>query len=254
MRVEFLGTGTSTGVPAIGCDCEVCRSADPRDNRLRASVCVTAGGRNILIDCGPDFRQQMLRSGISHLDAVLLTHEHYDHTSGLDELRNFSKSAPVPVYAEANVLTVIREHLFYCFAEHPFPGVAQLQLQAFDAAMPFTVQGVEIVPIRVMHGRLPIAAFRIGRFAYITDMLTMPESEYPKLSGVDTLVVNALRHEQHLSHQTLDDALRIIARIAPRQAYLTHMSHGMGLHAEQERTLPAGVAFAYDGLVITLDE
>ena len=250
MRIEFLGTGTSTGVPTIGCGCEVCRSADPRDNRLRSSVCVTVGGKNILIDCGPDFRQQILRSGIDRIDAVLITHEHYDHISAIDELRSFSKESPVPLYAEPNVLEVITEHFFYCFNKHPYSGVAHLQLHALDDLRPFTVQGIEVVPIRVMHGALPIVGFRIGRFAYITDMLTLPESEYAKLAGLEILVINALRHQPHATHQTLADALAVIERLAPERAYLTHICHHMGFQAEEEKKLPAGVAFAYDGLVL----
>lgn len=252
MQVQFLGTGTSTGVPMIGCHCEVCRSTDDRDNRLRSSVCLTIDGKNILIDCGPDFRQQMLRSGIDHIDAVLLTHEHYDHTSGLDELRNFSRENPIPIYAEPNVLDIIHQRLFYCFSEQPKPGLAHLSLNPIETLSPFNVLGVEIKPVRVWHYRLPIVGYRIGDFAYITDMLMMPEEEYSRLEDLDTLVVNALRHKPHLSHQNLESALALIARLAPRQAYITHMSHQIGLHAIEEKKLPANVAFAYDGLTISV--
>lgn len=254
MLVQFLGTGTSTGVPMIGCNCEVCRSTDARDNRLRSSVCLTIGDKNILIDCGPDFRQQMLRSGIGHIDAVLLTHEHYDHTSGLDELRNFSRDNPIPIYAESNVLEIIHQRLFYCFSEQPKPGVAHLSLNPIEALSPFRIFDIEINPVRVWHYRLPIIGYRIGNFAYITDMLTMDEREYPRLFNLDTLVVNALRHKPHFSHQNLESALAFIARLAPKQAYITHMSHQIGLHAIEEKRLPSNVLFAYDGLTISVPE
>ena len=211
MQVTFLGTGTSTGIPQIGCTCPVCTSTDPRDSRLRTSAIVEIEGKNILIDCGPDFRQQMLRFHIKRIDAVLVTHIHYD--------------------------------------DHRYPGVPNICLQEIGLS-PFLIEGIEIVPIRVMHYKLPILGYRIGRFAYITDALTIPESEYEKLKDIDVLVVNALRKKPHLSHQTLADALRIIDRVGPREAYLVHMSHHMGLTSEVEKELPAHVHFAYDGLVI----
>ncbi len=252
MQIEFLGTGTSTGVPMIGCSCEVCRSADPRDNRLRSSVCLTVGGKNILIDCGPDFRQQMLRSGINHIDAVLLTHEHYDHISGLDELRNFTRQMPIPVYAEPRVLQVVHDRFAYCFTDRPQPGIAHLSLHEISNLASFSLFGTEVVPLRVWHYRLPIVGYRVGAFAYITDMLSIDETECRKLADLDTLVVNALRHKPHLSHQNLESALAFISRIAPQRAYLTHMSHQMGLHAVEEPKLPTHVAFAYDGMVISV--
>ncbi len=254
MRVEFLGTGTSTGVPMIGCRCNVCRSKDSRDRRLRSSVCLTVDDKNILIDCGPDFRQQMLRSGIDHIDAVLLTHEHYDHTSGLDELRNFSRNNPIPIYAEPNVLDIIHQRLFYCFSKQPNPGVAHLELKAIENLSPFTLFGIDIEPVRVWHYRLPIIGYRIGRFAYITDMLTIPDGECAKLSNLDTLVVNALRHKPHISHQNLESALTFIAQLNPEQAYITHMSHQIGFHEIEEKKLPRNVAFAYDGLTISVSD
>ena len=249
MQVAFLGTGTSTGIPQIGCTCSVCTSTDPRDSRLRTSAIVEIEGKNILIDCGPDFRQQMLRFHIKRIDAVLVTHIHYDHTGGIDDLRPFGENGTVPIYLEPSVAEGIRNRLPYCFADHRYPGVPNICLQEIGLS-PFLIEGIEIVPIRVMHYKLPILGYRIGRFAYITDALTIPESEYEKLKDIDVLVVNALRKKPHLSHQTLADALRIIDRVGPREAYLVHMSHHMGLTSEVEKELPAHVHFAYDGLVI----
>lgn len=249
MQVTFLGTGTSTGIPQVGCTCPVCTSTDPRDSRLRTSAIVEIEGKNILIDCGPDFRQQMLRFHIKRIDAVLVTHIHYDHPGGIDDLRPFGENGTVPIYLEPSVAEGIRNRLPYCFADHRYPGVPNICLQEIGLS-PFLIEGIEIVPIRVMHYKLPILGYRIGRFAYITDALTIPESEYEKLKDIDVLVVNALRKKPHLSHQTLADALRIIDRVGPREAYLVHMSHHMGLTSEVEKELPAHVHFAYDGLVI----
>ena len=229
MQVTFLGTGTSTGIPQIGCTCSVCTSTDPRDSRLRTSAIVEIEGKNILIDCGPDFRQQMLRFHIKRIDAVLVTHIHYDHTGGIDDLRPFGENGTVPIYLEPSVAEGIRNRLPYCFADHRYPGVPNICLQEIGLS-PFLIEGIEIVPIRVMHYKLPILGYRIGRFAYITDALTIPESEYEKLKDIDVL--------------------RIIDRVGPREAYLVHMSHHMGLTSEVEKELPAHVHFAYDGLVI----
>ena len=192
MKVTFLGTGTSTGVPEIGCSCAVCQSNDPRDNRLRASVLVETAGKRILIDCGPDFRQQMIRSRIYQLDGILLTHEHYDHVGGLDDLRPYCRQGAVPIYAESDVVEAIETRIPYVFRAHPYPGVPRLALHTISLE-PFEVAGVLVQPIRVMHGRLPILGFRIGNFAYLTDILTLPETEVPKLQGVDVLVLDALR-------------------------------------------------------------
>ncbi len=249
MQITFLGTGTSTGVPQIGCPCEVCTSTDPRDKRLRASAMVEVNGKNILIDCSPDFRQQLLASSFPHIDGVLITHIHYDHTGGLDDLRPFGDGRSIPIYVEPEVGEAIRTRLPYCFADHRYPGVPNLQLNEIGLA-PFAVAGEEIIPIRVMHYRLPILGYRIGKLVYITDALTIPEEEFVKMRDVDTLVINALRKEPHLSHQTLDDALKVIERINPRQAYLIHMSHHIGLAAEVEQELPPHVHLAYDGLSI----
>lgn len=251
MKITFLGTGTSTGNPEIGCTCEVCTSSDPRDWRLRASVLVETRGKRLLIDCGPDFRWQMLRSKCNHLDAVLLTHEHYDHVGGLDDLRPFGREKDVDIYAEANVAEAIRTRLPYVFKANKYPGVPNLVLHTVDLT-PFEAAGVPILPIRVMHAKLPILGFRIDNFAYLTDLKYLPEEELAKLEGLEVLVIDALRRGTHLSHEGLEEALENIARIQPKVAYLTHMSHRIGLHKVIEHQLPAGVHYAYDGLVLTL--
>lgn len=249
MQITFLGTGTSTGIPQIGCTCPVCTSANPKDNRLRTSAVVSVNGKNILIDCGPDFRQQVLRAGIGRIDAVLITHIHYDHTGGIDDLRPFGGKHTLPIYLEPSVAEGIRTRLPYCFGDHLYPGVPNIRLQEIGIE-PFSIEDIEVTPIRVMHYKLPILGYRIGGLVYITDALTIPDEEYAKMKQVDVLVINALRKQPHLSHQTLDEALRVIERVQPREAYLVHMSHHMGLTAEVEKELPPHVHFAYDGLVV----
>ena len=249
IQITFLGTGTSTGIPQIGCTCPVCTSTDPKDNRLRTSAMISVNGKNILIDCGPDFRQQMLRSHLRRVDAVLITHIHYDHTGGIDDLRPFGENRMLPIYMESSVAEGIRNRLPYCFADHRYPGVPNIMLQEIGTE-PFTIEGITVTPIRVMHYKLPILGYRIGGLAYITDALTIPETEYEKLKGVDVLVINALRKQPHLSHQTLNEALQVIGRVNPREAYLVHMSHHMGLTADVEKELPPHVYFAYDGLTV----
>lgn len=249
MQITFLGTGTSTGIPQIGCTCPVCTSTDPKDNRLRTSAVVSVNGKNILIDCGPDFRQQVLRAGIGRIDAVLITHIHYDHTGGIDDLRPFGGKHTLPIYLEAPVAEGIRTRLPYCFGDHLYPGVPNIRLQEIGVE-PFSIEDIEVTPIRVMHYKLPILGYRIGGLVYITDALTIPDEEYAKMRQVDVLVINALRKQPHLSHQTLAEALRVIERVQPREAYLVHMSHHMGLMADVKKELPPHVHFAYDGLVV----
>ncbi|MDH6354374.1 phosphoribosyl 1,2-cyclic phosphate phosphodiesterase [Dysgonomonas sp. PH5-45] len=251
MIIDFLGTGTSTGVPEVGCTCKVCTSANPKDKRYRASVLITVEGKNLLIDCGPDFRSQMLIRPFAPLHGILITHEHYDHVSGIDDLRPFCRLGDIDLYVEHNVKNALEQRLPYCFAEHKYPGVPNLNLVEITEDK-FIVEGVEVLPIRLMHYRLPILGFRIGGFAYLTDMKTIPEKEYEKLQNLDVLVINALRREEHISHQSLAQALEQVARIAPKRTYLTHMAHSMGLHNEVEASLPPTVWLAYDGLKIEI--
>jgi phosphoribosyl 1,2-cyclic phosphate phosphodiesterase len=250
MELRFLGTGTSTGNPEIGCRCNVCTSSDRRDKRFRASALIETEGKRILIDCGPDFRMQMLETQKTgyflHLDGVLLTHEHYDHVGGLDDLRVFSREGVVKIYAEALVADAIRTRIPYVFHRHKYPGIPNLELHVIENK-PFYVSGLEIIPVRLMHANLPIFGFRIGDLAYLTDLKTIPEKEYKKLQNLDVLVINALRPKEHISHQNLPEALEQIRKINPRRAYLTHIAHHFGLHAVVEKTLPENVFIAFDG-------
>ena len=253
MKMFFLGTGTSTGNPEIGCRCEVCTSSDRRDRRFRASVLVEIDGKRILIDCGPDFRMQMLKvmetDYFTELEAVLLTHEHYDHVGGMDDLRAFCRKGALPVYTEDYVADAIRNRLSYVFKENKYPGIPNLTLIPIQN-QPFYVSEIKIIPIRLMHGNLPIFGYRIGNYAYLTDLKTIPEEEFEKLKELDILVINALRLQEHIAHQNLKQALQLIQKIKPRRAYLTHVSHHFGLHSTGERELPENVFIAYDGLVI----
>lgn len=251
MRITFLGTGTSQGVPVIGCKCEVCTSADPRDRRLRSSVMVETGGLRLVIDAGPDFRTQMLRENISRLDALLITHGHKDHIGGLDDVRpfNYLMSKPVEVYAAASVHNDIRRDFFYAFEEDRYPGIPEFNLHTIDN-IPFKIGSLEVIPVEVDHYQLKVLGFRIGGFAYITDASHIPDSEWGKLKDLDILVINALRMEPHISHFSLPEALEVIFKLTPHRAFLTHISHRLGMHASVARTLPQGVWLAYDGLKI----
>ena len=208
---------------------------------------VEVDGKSLLIDCGPDFRWQMIRNGISHLDAILLTHEHYDHVGGLDDVRPMCREHGMEIYAERNVIEAIRTRLPYVFREHRYPGVPNLLMREINLS-PFEVAGIRVIPIRVMHAKLPILGFRIGDLAYMTDIKSLPETEFPKLEGVRVLVLDALRELPHLSHESLGEALALAERIAPEETYFVHMSHRIGLHAEIEHRLPPHTHYAYDGL------
>lgn len=253
MKIKLLGTGTSTGVPELGCSCEVCTSTDPRDSRLRCSAMVEDAGVRLLIDCGPDFRTQLLHEPFRKIDAVILTHKHYDHVAGLDDLRPFCRGGDIPVFAEHETEMQVRRIFPYCFTENKYPGVPNLQLCTVDVNTPFKVGHIDITPIRVFHGAMPIVGYRIGRLAYITDMSYIEPHELDKLRGVEVLVINALRYSKpHKTHQTVLEALKIVDALKPRETYFTHLMHHIGLHAKIEKCLPPGVHLGYDGLEIKI--
>lgn len=257
MKIRFLGTGTSTGVPQIGCKCTTCTSTDSHDKRMRASALVTTdSGQNLLIDCGPDFYHQILRAGSPHLDALLVTHTHYDHVGGIDDLRPYCASIEggFPVYCRADVNKNLHDRLPYCFAKHLYPGVPTFTIHDIVEGQPFSIGNTEILPVAISHFKLDILGFRIGPLAYVTDCKTMPETTINALRSVDTLVINALRRKSHISHISLDEALNLIQRIEPRQAYLTHLSHDMGTQHDTEQLLPPNVHIAYDGLTVEVTE
>lgn len=253
LKVTFLGTGTSQGVPVIGCDCENCHSNDFRDKRLRSSILVECCGVNVVIDTGPDFRQQMLTHKVMNLNAVIFTHEHRDHIAGLDDIRafNFIQKQSMDVYAEERVYRALKYEFPYIFAEKKYPGVPQINEHVI-ATEPFQVGNMEIIPIRMMHYRLPVLGFRIKEFAYLTDGNYISDEEKEKLVGVKHLVVNALRKERHISHFTLSQALELIEELNPDQGYLTHISHQMSGYSILEKELPKNIIAAYDGLVLNL--
>jgi phosphoribosyl 1,2-cyclic phosphate phosphodiesterase len=253
MKVTFLGTGTSQGVPIIACSCKVCTSVNKKDKRLRSSIMFSYNQKNIVVDTGPDFRQQMLKYQFTHLDAILFTHAHRDHVSGLDDIRgfNFAMKQAIDVYCEPIVEQAIRREFYYAFQEPKYPGVPEMNLIELGENS-FSLFNKTVIPIRVFHHKLPVLGFRIDDFVYITDANEIPESEFEKLTGCKVLVLNALRHEQHISHFTLNQAIEIVNRVKPKQAYFTHISHQLGLHDEVNRKLPPNMFLAYDGLVLNL--
>ena len=254
-QLTFLGTGTSQGIPMIGCTCEVCRSPHAHDRRLRSSALVRFRGKTFLIDAGPDFRQQMLREGITHLDAILLTHNHKDHTGGLDDVRSFNylENRPFPIYCEAHVLDSLRKEYYYVFSEHPYPGVPEMDIHLITGNA-FEIDGIPVTPIRAMHYKLPVLGFRFGSCAYLTDANYIPETEFDKLRGLDIFVLNTVKRGRHISHFALEEALEICRRVGARQSYLTHLSHMLPRHAALSRELkglPFRVQPAFDGLTVS---
>jgi phosphoribosyl 1,2-cyclic phosphate phosphodiesterase len=249
VKITFLGTGTSQGVPVIACDCKTCQSEDNRDKRLRTSLMLESEGITLLFDAGPDFRQQMLREKVQKLDAILLTHEHKDHVAGLDDVRafNYKSQDAIDIYSEERVLKAVKKEYAYVFSEFQYPGIPRMRLNSIDDRS-FTIKGIEIIPVRAFHYRLPLYGFRIGNFAYITDANYIPEESKERLFGVKFLVINALRKEKHISHFSLREAIGFIREISPRKAYITHISHQMGCYDEVSKELPPEIILAYDGL------
>lgn len=249
--ITFLGTGTSQGVPVIACDCRVCSSANNKDKRLRTSIVINYNKKNIVIDTGPDFRQQMLRESITHVEAILFTHEHKDHIAGMDDIRafNYRSKQDMPIYATELAQIGIKREFHYVFSDFIYPGIPKVVVNTITTT-PFELFGKMIHPIEVMHYKLPVLGFRIDDFTYITDANYISSEEREKMKGTEILVVNALRHEPHISHFTLNEALALIAEIQPKKAYLTHISHLLGSHDEVSANLPKNVELAYDGLTV----
>ena len=253
MVVTFLGTGTSQGVPVIACDCEVCRSVNPKDKRLRTSIMLESDLTNIVMDSGPDFRQQMLREQVKKLDAVVFTHEHKDHLAGLDEVRafNYFNKKKMMVFATDRVQQAIKREYAYIFSDEKYPGIPEIELLPIHDE-PFTIGDISLTPIEVIHYRLPVKAFRIKDFTYITDANYISDSEKEKIKGSKIIVVNALRREPHISHFTFSEAIDLMKELQPERAYFTHISHQLGLHDRVSRELPDFIQLAYDGLKIEI--
>lgn len=254
MKLTFLGTGTSQGVPVVACQCPVCLSDNPKDKRLRASVMIETENICLVVDAGPDFRQQMLMNKVRHLNGILLTHEHTDHIFGLDDIRAFNwvQKQPTDIYAEERVQIAIRRIFDYVFTNYKYPGIPQMHLHLLENKS-FMIGDLEIIPIRGYHYKLPVFGFRFGKLAYVTDVNSLSNDEIDKLRGLDILIINALRKEEHISHYNLKQALEIIAELKPGTAYLTHLSHQMGFYDEVQEELPENVYLAYDGLQLNLD-
>ena len=254
LRITFLGTGTSQGIPIIGSTHPVCMSTDPRDKRLRVSILIEFEGANYVIDCGPDFRQQMLANKVTHLEALLFTHEHADHTAGLDDIRPFFfRQGDIPIYAHQRVLDELKKRFEYIFeTENRYPGAPAVEVYEVTNNIPFEINDLHVEPVNVMHGKLQVFGYRFGNFAYLTDVKTIAAEEKEKLRDLDVLVVNALREEPHYSHFNLEEALAFVEEIKPKKTYFTHISHLLGFHAEVEKQLPENVHLAYDGLQLEL--
>ena len=253
MKVTFLGTGTSQGVPVITCNCSVCTSIDFHDKRLRSSILIETEQTSIVVDTGPDFRQQMLRERVNKLDAILFTHEHKDHTAGMDDIRsyNFKQQKDMPIYAHERVLKQLKQEFSYVFAENKYPGTPSVETIRLENK-PFKIGELDIEPIEVMHYKLPVFGFKIDRFAYITDAKTISEKEKDKIRGLDLLVLNALQKDPHISHFTLEEAIAMANELGAKQTYFTHISHKLGEHSDVEKELPDHIHLAYDGLNLSL--
>jgi phosphoribosyl 1,2-cyclic phosphate phosphodiesterase len=253
IKVTFLGTGTSQGIPLIACNCAVCTSTDERDKRLRTSILIETAKTRIAIDSGPDFRQQLLREKIKRLDAVVFTHEHKDHIAGLDEVRafNFLNKMKMPVYATERVQKALQREFAYIFSDEKYPGIPEIELHTFDNA-PFYVGDILLEPVNVMHYKLPVKGFKVNKFAYITDANFIEESEKEKLKNLDVLVLNALRREPHISHFTFGEAIKLVEELKPKKAYFTHIAHQLGLHSEVSKELPKNIELAFDGLQLII--
>jgi len=253
VKITFLGTGTSQGVPVIACRCQVCNSADFRDKRLRSSILIEKGTTAVVIDSGPDFRQQMLRAEVNHIDGLLFTHEHKDHIAGMDDIRayNYVHREKVNIYANLQVQEALHREFPYVFADFKYPGVPEINMHTIDESA-FSIGEIEFLPVPVLHYRLPVLGFRIGDFTYITDANHITEQSMSLIRGSKIIVINALRREPHVSHFTLDEALEVIGKLGPEKAYLTHISHQLGMHEDVNAELPAHVQCAYDGLVIEI--
>ena len=254
MKITFLGTGTSQGIPIIGSNHPVCKSTDPKDKRLRVSILISSSKKNLVVDCGPDFRQQMLQHNVTHMDALLFTHEHSDHTAGLDDIRPFFfRQGDIPIYAHKRVIGELERRFDYIFQkENKYPGAPNVQINEVQNNKSFNLGDILVTPINVSHGGLQVFGYRFHNFAYLTDVKTIAKEEKEKLKDLDVIVVNALREEPHYSHFNLEEALEFIAEVKPKKAYFTHISHLLGFHAEVEKKLPENIHLAYDGLQLDL--
>lgn len=254
MKITFLGTGTSQGVPVIACPCDVCSSANQKDNRLRTSIKIEINGQTFVIDSGPDFRQQMLRSHTKQLDALIFTHEHKDHIAGMDDIRafNYFSQKAIEIYATERVQQALKREFYYVFSDEKYPGIPEVNLNTIKENEPFYIDNVEFTPIQVLHYYLPVLGFRIGDFVYITDANKIEPKEMEKIKGAKVLVLNALRRQKHISHFTLDEAIEIARKVGAQQTYLTHISHQLGLHETVQKELPEGIHLAHDGLELMI--